>query len=143
MLFIATLLSLFSKGLEMQTTAIISIAIYKIFSLFTGLVLCCLGFLLFKQSQQLKTPAIDKSASEVSEEKTTAGDINIAFGKHTNMTLKNSTPGAILVFMGGMVVGATIWKGFDYNLEHYSQKGQAAVSEKKLSLSERLGKKTD
>lgn len=80
--------------------------IYKIISLTTGLITCYLGYRLFCKG-------IDKSA----------GDVNISAG-NKKLYFQGAAPGTFFVFLGAIVIIATILKG----IEHHSNQSTSSYA---------------
>lgn len=83
--------------MELHTAQVLSLTLYKLTSLFTGLCLCYMGYRLF-------LAGIWGSAGDAKGE---FGDIRIV--------IKRAAPGTFFVLMGAIVLGLTIFKGL--NLE--------------------------
>jgi hypothetical protein len=93
---------------------IVSLTLYKTASLATAVLFCFFGYRLFLAG--LWGPA---------------GDLRAKF-KEFDLILKSAAPGVFFVVMGALIAGATIWKGFDFDIREdgYRSRTGAPLVEK-------------
>ncbi|MDW3192083.1 MAG: hypothetical protein R8G66_06955 [Cytophagales bacterium] len=81
--------------MDIQTSIVWGVVIYKVMSLLVGLASCYMGYRLFMNGVWGE-----------------AGDLNAQFGDN-KLVLKKAAPGTFFAVLGTVVICFTLWKGLD------------------------------
>ncbi|AEJ01321.1 hypothetical protein Nit79A3_1489 [Nitrosomonas sp. Is79A3] len=100
--------------MDLETSRVIAVTIYKITSLVTGVLLCYMGFKLFMAGIWGHS-----------------GEVEGSF-RDNKIIIKKAAPGTFFVLMGALVLGITISKGIDFKSTEKIERGHNDNEKPKL-----------